>query len=290
MTKLIEKHLRPRERDLGGFTVRRVLPYSGGRGVGPFVFFDHMGPARFAAGHGVDVRPHPHIGLATVTYLFDGEIIHRDSLGFVQPIRPGDVNWMVAGGGIAHSERTAPDEKARGPRLHGIQAWIALPVAEEERTPGFWHHPAATLPKITAHGANLTLIAGEFAGQQSPVHTFSPTFYLDARFDAGGRVELPAALGQRAVHVVDGALSLDGIEVAAGGMAILTDGADAAVIATAACRAMLLGGAPLEGPRHIWWNFVSSRKARIERAKDDWRQGRFAPVPGDNEFIPLPEE
>jgi redox-sensitive bicupin YhaK (pirin superfamily) len=290
MTKLIEKYLRPRERDLGGFTVRRVLPYSGGRGVGPFVFFDHMGPARFAAGHGVDVRPHPHIGLATVTYLFDGEIIHRDSLGVVQPIRPGDVNWMVAGGGIAHSERTAPEEKAQGPRLHGIQAWIALPVEEEERTPGFWHHPAATLPKISAHGVNLTLIAGEFAGQQSPVRTFSPTFYLDARFNAGGCVELPAALGQRAVHVVDGALSLDGIEVTAGGMAILTDGAEVAVIATADCRAMLLGGAPLEGPRHIWWNFVSSSKARIERAKDDWRQGRFAPVPGDNEFIPLPEE
>ncbi|MGE0652736.1 MAG: pirin family protein [Alphaproteobacteria bacterium] len=286
----IEKHLRPRERDLGGFTVRRVLPYGGGRGVGPFVFFDHMGPARFPAGHGVDVRPHPHIGLATVTYLFDGEIVHRDSLGFVQPIRPGDVNWMVAGGGIAHSERTAPEEKARGPSLHGIQAWLALPLAEEESTPGFWHHPAATLPEITSEGARLTLIAGDFEGQQSPVRTFSPTFYLDVRFNAGGRVELPAALGQRAVHVVDGALSLDGIELAAGEMAILTDGADATVIATEACRAMLLGGAALEGPRHIWWNFVSSRKARIERAKDDWKQGRFAPVPGDNEFIPLPEE
>jgi hypothetical protein len=280
MSMLIEKHLRPRERDLGGFTVRRVLPYGGGRGVGPFVFFDHMGPARFPPSHGVDVRPHPHIGLATVTYLFEGEIIHRDSLG--------DVNWMVAGEGIVHSERTAPEEKARGPRLHGIQAWLALPLAEEERTPGFWHHPAASLPEIATDGARLTLIAGNFAGERSPVRTFSPTFYLDARFESGGRVELPAALGQRAVHVIDGVLVLDGTEIVAGEMAILADGADAAVVATAACRAMLLGGAVLEGPRYIWWNFVSSSKARIERAKDDWKQGRFAPVPNDNEFIPLP--
>ncbi|MQA65191.1 MAG: pirin family protein [Alphaproteobacteria bacterium] len=289
MSTLIEQHLRPRERDLGGFSVRRILPYAGGRGVGPFVFFDHIGPARFPAGHGVDVRPHPHIGLATVTYLFEGEIVHRDSLGFIQPIRPGDVNWMVAGRGIAHSERTAPEEKARGPRLHGIQAWLALPLAEEERTPGFWHHPAASLPEIATDGARLTLIAGAFAGQQSPVRTFSPTFYLEAHFDAGGRVELPVALGQRAVHVVDGALSLGGVEIVAGEMAVLAEGADAAVVATAACRAMLLGGAALEGPRYIWWNFVSSSEARIERAKDDWKQGRFASVPDDNEFIPLPE-
>lgn len=285
----IRKIIRPRERDLGGFSVRRILPYGGGSGVGPFVFLDHMGPARFDVGKGIDVRPHPHIGLATVTFLFDGEIVHRDSLGCVQPIRPGDVNWMVAGRGIVHSERTAPEHKARGSGLHGMQAWIALPRAEEERAPAFVHHPASTLPQLSSEGTTLTVIAGSFAGERSPAETLSPMFYLAAEMAPGGALDLPAGLGERAAYVVEGAIAIGSRKIGAGELAILTDGADARLTAESGARTMLLGGTPLDGPRHIWWNFVSSSEARIEQAKADWKAGRFGIVPGDAEFIPLPE-
>lgn len=290
MSEIIDTLIRPRERDLGSFSVRRVLPYGGGRMVGPFIFFDHMGPARFAAGQGIDVRPHPHIGLATVTYLFEGEIVHRDSLGYVQPIRPGDVNWMTAGRGIVHSERTAPERKAAGSSLHGIQTWLALPLADEETGPGFVHHPAATLPVIDADGVRLTVIAGELAGARSPVAVCSPMFYAEARLAPGGSLALPAGLGARAVYVVDGAVAVGNESVAETEMAVLAMGADIAVESRDGARVMLLGGAPLDGKRHIWWNFVSSDPVRIEKAKADWKAGNFASVPGDNEFIPLPED
>lgn len=290
MSKLIETLIRPRERDLGGFSVRRVLPYRGGTMVGPFIFFDHMGPARFPVGTGIDVRPHPHIGLATVTYLFEGEIVHRDSLGFVQPIRPGDVNWMTAGRGIVHSERSAPEEKARGPRLHGIQTWLALPKKDEEMAPAFVHYPGAGLPVVEEAGVRLTVIAGEIAGACSPVATRSPTFYGEARMEKGATLALPGVLGARAVYVVEGTADIGGEAVRPAEMAVLAMGPGAIVRAETDARVMVLGGEPLDGKRHIWWNLVSSDPVRIEQAKADWREGRFASVPGDDEFIPLPEE
>jgi redox-sensitive bicupin YhaK (pirin superfamily) len=286
----VERFIRPRERDLGGFTVRRVLPYAARRMVGPFIFLDHMGPTRFPEGKGVDVRPHPHIGLATVTYLFEGEIVHRDSLGFVQPIRPGDVNWMTAGRGIVHSERTALEEKAKGPRLHGIQSWVALPKAHEETAPAFHHHPAAALPVIEIPGGTVRVVAGGIDGTASPVVTFSDMLYLDTTLSEGARLALPASLGERALYVVEGTLAIGDTAVAPTEMAVLADGADVTVTAAQDTRAIAIGGSKLEGERHIWWNLVSSSRDRIERAKADWKGNRFARVPGDDEFIPLPEE
>ena len=278
-----------RPRDLGGFSVRRVLPAGGLQTVGPFIFFDHIGPAVFAPGTGVDVRPHPHIGLATVTYLYAGEFMHRDSLGSAQLIRPGDVNWMVAGRGIAHSERTPPDVRlAGGASIHGIQTWIALPRQHEEAEPAFEHHPASTLPEIRLPGAVLRLIAGEAFGEQAPASVFSPMFYLDAALEAGGTVELPAQYEERAVYVAEGEIAVEGSHYGPGQMVLFAAGSTAAPLATMPSRTMLLGGAPLDGPRHIWWNFVSSSRERIEQAKRDWQRGAFAPVPGDDERIPLP--
>ena len=281
--------IEPRARDLGGFSVRRILPVARRRMVGPFVFFDHMGPAAFPAGEGIDVRPHPHIGLATVTYLFEGEILHRDSLGIVQPIRPGAVNWMTAGRGIVHSERSGPEERARDARLHGIQSWVALPRGDEETAPAFHHHPAETLPVVERDGAHMTLIAGTAYGANSPVATFSPTFYLDAVLEAGAAIDLPAEHEERAVYVVEGGVTLAGEDLAAGRMAVLAPGGAPRITAKEASRLMLLGGAPMDGRRTIWWNFVSSSKDRIEQAKADWTAGRFPEVPGETEFIPLPE-
>lgn len=286
----VEQVLYPRRRDLGGFSVRRALPAPERKTIGPFIFFDHMGPAEFAPGQGIDVRPHPHIHLATVTYLFAGEILHRDSLGFVQPIRPGAVNWMTAGRGIVHSERTADDTRRTGQSLHGIQSWIALPRAEEEREPCFVHHPAGTLPILEDGGARLTLIAGTALGATSPVEVFSPMFYLDAELAAGAVVELPAELGERAAYVVTGSVDAGVDRYVDGALVRFADGGSAVVRAAAPSRVMLFGGAPLDGERHVWWNFVSSDPRRIERAKDDWRNGRFAAVPGETEFIPLPED
>jgi len=281
--------IQPKSRDIGGFSVRRLLPHAGRRTVGPFIFFDHMGPAKFAAGQGMDVRPHPHIGLATVTYLFSGEIVHRDSLGYVQPIRPGDVNWMTAGSGIAHSERTDPARRDGTEILHGIQTWVALPKASEEIAPAFVHHPAATLPEMNDGGVHLRVIAGTAYGRRSPVEVFQPTLYVAITLQAGAKIKLDDTHEERCLYVAEGGIELGGAAYTEGDMLVLKPRAEAVVTATAPARLMLAGGAPLDGKRHIWWNFVSSSAERIEQAKRDWREGRFAKVTGETEFIPLPE-
>ena len=277
-----------RKRDLGGFEVRRILPYGGGRMVGPFIFLDHMGPVSFPAGHGIDVRPHPHVCLATVTYLFEGEIEHRDSLGVVQTIRPGDVNWMTAGSGIVHSERTGAQLRAAGHKLHGLQSWVALPRSDEETDPAFHHFSVSQLPLQEADGVGMRLIAGEAYGLRSPVHVFSGMFYVDAICNAGALLELPLEHAERAAYVVEGSIELEGRAFAEGTLLVFTKGEAVKLRAKTASRIALLGGAPLDGARHIWWNFVASTPGRIDRAKRDWADGKFAKVPGDNEFIPLP--
>jgi hypothetical protein len=286
----IERVIVPRSRDLGGFTVHRVLPAPERPMVGPFVFFDQMGPAAFAPGQGIDVRPHPHIGLATVTYLFEGEILHRDSLGTVQPIRPGAVNWMTAGRGIVHSERTAPTVRAAGGRVAGLQAWVALPREAEDSEPSFAHYDRDALPLVEAAGAAVRLIAGTWLGRRSPVATASPTLYADVALEAGAGLAVPEDYVERAIHVVDGEVVIDDGRVPAGTMAVLRPGLDVTVTAPVASRLMVLGGAPLDGPRTLWWNFVASTPDRIERAKADWKAGRFPAVPGDDEVIPLPAD
>jgi len=285
----IEMIIEPRERDLGGgFKVRRILPYAKRRMVGPFVFLDQMGPTEFPPGGGIDVRPHPHIGLATVTYLFEGEIMHRDSLGFVQAIRPGAVNWMTAGRGIAHSERTPQELRHSGHGLHGLQSWVALPVEAEETEPAFSHHPADSLPSWSDGGGSFRLIAGAVQGREAAVPVFSPTFYVDADLQAGARWQLPDEYEERAVYVVSGTVEVDGQRLEAGRLAVVRTG-PTTVSASYPARVVALGGAKLAGERHIWWNLVSSRPERIEQAKADWKAGRFATVPGETEFIPLPE-
>jgi redox-sensitive bicupin YhaK (pirin superfamily) len=277
-----------RKRDLGGFEVRRILPYGGGRMVGPFIFLDHMGPVTFAAGQGIDVRPHPHVCLATVTYLFDGEIDHRDSLGMEQAIRPGEVNWMTAGSGIVHSERTGARLRASGHKLHGLQSWVALPLSDEETPAAFHHFPVPQLPVHEAAGLHLRLIAGEAFGLRSPVRVFSQMFYADAMLERDATMNMPTEHAQRAAYVVEGAIEVEGGAFDEGTLLVFAEGESATLRATRASRVALLGGAPLDGARHIWWNFVASSPARIERAKRDWANGKFAPVPGDSEFIPLP--
>jgi redox-sensitive bicupin YhaK (pirin superfamily) len=286
---MIELVIPQRRKDLGGFEVGRSLPYAGGRMVGPFIFFDHMGPADFPAGipKTVDVRPHPHIGLSTITYLFEGEIMHRDSVGSEQAIRPGEVNWMTAGRGITHSERF---ERARreGDRLHGIQAWIALPERDEEMEPAFFHHGAADLPAYEQGGLWARLVAGEAFGAKAKVETRSPMFYIHWELAAGTRASVPDEYSERAVYVVAGALEVDGRAVNAGEMVIFTAGKPAEVKATQPSTVLALGGEPL-GQRFIEWNFVSSSKERIEQAKADWRAGRMKlPDLDHDEFIPLP--
>jgi redox-sensitive bicupin YhaK (pirin superfamily) len=285
----IDLIVEPRPRDIGGFEVRRVLPVAQRRSVGPFVFFDQIGPATLAAEHGVDVRPHPHIGLATVTYLFEGEIMHRDSVGSVQPIRPGDVNWMTAGSGIAHSERTPQESRNRANPLFGIQSWVALPKAQEEADPAFFHHPAATLPKIEGEGKTARIIAGTAFGQRAPVATFSETLYCDVALKAGAKVEVPIEHEERAIQPVRGRIGIAGRVIEPGAMLVLRPGLKVTIEALDDARLMLLGGAAMDGPRHMWWNFVSSSQERIEQAKADWKAGRFGRVPGETEFIPLPE-
>ena len=278
--------------DLGdGFFVARLVPQIARRSIGPFVFFDYFGPVDFAPGKGVDVRPHPHIGLATVTYLFDGAQMHRDTLGSVQEISPGDVNWMTAGRGIAHSERTGEDMRARGHRLHGIQTWVGLPEADEEAPPAFQHFSRTQLPEREDKNVTLRLIAGEAFGLKSPVKVFSPIFYADARFAAGGALHYTADHEERAFFVVDGEVQTGTSEVhGPGAMLMLDKDEEVTLYAEAPARVMLFGGAPLGGQRHIWWNFVSSSKDRIERAKQEWKDGKFGLIPGDDqEFIPLPE-
>jgi redox-sensitive bicupin YhaK (pirin superfamily) len=276
-----------RQRDLGGFVVRRVLP-SERQMVGPFIFFDHLGPTQFAPGQGIDVRPHPHIALATVTYLFSGSLEHRDSLGTVREIRPGDVNWMSAGSGIAHSERTPRAARASGEHVHGIQSWVALPDGQEDGAPTFVHHPAAALPTRVDDGVDLSVIAGEAFGLRSPVVTLWPTLYVHAQIAAGATLEVPPDYGERAVYVVEGELAAGEVRVTEGQLAVLEPGMKSTLRALGDSRAMLLGGEPFPTPRHIWWNFVASSQERIERAKERWERRQFPAVPGETEFIPLP--
>lgn len=281
----------PRAHDVGGFEVYRALPAKGRQMIGPFIFFDQMGPGEFLTGKGLDVRPHPHIGLSTVTYLFEGEIMHRDSLGSLQPIRPGALNWMTAGQGITHSERTAGELRGQSNRLFGIQSWAALPAAMEEVAPDFTHHPAESLPVIADGGARLRLIAGEGWGARAPVETHWPLFYADLELEAGASCPLPDAHEERGAYVVQGAVSVAGQVFEAGRMLVFRAGDALAIRAEGGqgARLLLLGGAVMDGPRHIFWNFVSSRRDRIEQAKADWAAGRFTMVPGDDkEFIPLP--
>ena len=283
----IDTIITPNERDLGEFTVRRVLPAKARRRVGPFVFFDHIGPAEFPPGKGIAVRPHPHIGLATITYLFEGVIMHRDSLGFVQPIQAGAVNLMTAGRGIAHSER-AGDDLDETSKLHGIQSWTALPDDEEEREPGFVHYPAAELPQLDIDGCTVRIIMGECFGECSPVTTYSDTLYIECVIPAGREITIPGDSPELAAYIVTGAVRISGDEFTDGVMLVARPGQPLDIRAVADSRVMIIGGESL-GERHVWWNFVSSSRERIEQAKDDWREGRFAPVPGDDEFIPLPE-
>nr|WP_279158294.1 pirin family protein [Pseudomonas corrugata] len=281
--------LAPRVHDLGGFQVRRAVPTLQARSVGPFVFVDHMGPTVFAPGNGIDVRPHPHIGLATVTFLWSGTIRHRDTLGSVQDISAGDVNWMTAGRGIAHSERTPQGLREGEHPLHGMQTWVALPLADEETAPAFHHHAAAELPRIERGGALLRVLAGRGYGAEAPARVFADTLYVAIDLDADTQIELEASHPQRALYVLDGEAQLDGADIPRQHLVLLDLGVNHRLRAKTPLKAMLLGGEPLDGPRHLWWNFVSSSKERIEQAKLDWREGRFGPVPGDDEFIPLPD-
>jgi len=284
----IAKLIEGRPRDLGGFSVTRLLPSPRQRMVGPFVFFDHMGPADFAPGQGIDVRPHPHIGLATVTYLFDGAFMHRDSLGTVIEINPGAVNWMTAGRGIVHSERSPDALRAAGHRIHGIQSWVALPHANAEDAPAFVHHPADTLPEIDLPGVALRLIAGVAFGATSPVQFPHKIVYLEAWIESGASLTLPADWEERGIFVVAGEVTVDGVPVGANTLAVLEPGSALRLYSPGISHVMLLGGAPMDGERLVDWNFVASSSERIEAAKADWRAGRFPQVPGESEFIPLP--
>jgi redox-sensitive bicupin YhaK (pirin superfamily) len=280
----------PRSVDLGGFQVHRALPSARSRMVGPFIFFDHFGPAVFRAGDGVDVRPHPHIGLATVTYLFDGEIVHRDSLGTAMPIRPGAINWMTAGRGIVHSERTAAEHRSGGEPIHGLQLWVALPMKDEETAPAFVHTAAVDIPELRQDGMTLRVVAGTLHGLRSPVATSWDTLFLDAQLKGGAILPLDAEHEERAVYVIAGEIEIGGDRHGPERLLVLRPGDRVEVRAVSDAHFVVVGGAAMDGPRHIWWNFVSSRKERIEAAKADWRAGRFAIVPGDTkEFIPLPE-
>ncbi len=279
----------PRVRDLGGFDVRRALPAAQRQMVGPFIFFDQMGPAEFLTGEGIDVRPHPHIGLATITWLIDGEIMHRDSLGSAQVIRPGEVNWMTAGRGIAHSERTPEAVRPRTKSLFGLQSWIALPKTREETAPTFAHHAADALPVIEDTGMRAVLIAGTGWGATSPVEVFSETVYADVTLAAGTVLPIPGEHEDRAIYLLSGEIEIAGDRFEPGSLLVLHPGGTVGVRALSDSRLLVLGGATMDGPRHIWWNFVSSSKDRIEQAKADWQAGRFDIVPGDDEFIPLPE-
>jgi len=281
--------LNPHARDLGGFTVQRLLPAFPTKMIGPFIFFDHFGPIAFAPGEGADVRPHPHIGLATVTYLFEGEMIHRDSLGSVQTIEPGAVNWMTAGRGIVHSERTPPETRVRAHRMHGVQTWVALPKDREMAEPSFSHQPKATLPEIVRPGVTMRLLAGTAFGERAPTPIFSPMFYVAVEMEPGATIELPPEHEQRGVYAVDREVLVAGEALPAQHCAVLAEDATVRLEATTGARVMLFGGAGMDGDRKIWWNFVASSRALIDAASECWREQRFPPIPGETEFIPLPE-
>jgi redox-sensitive bicupin YhaK (pirin superfamily) len=285
---VIDLLIEPRTRDVGEFTVRRALPDRRRQRVGPFIFFDHMGPAEFRPGTGVNVRAHPHIGLATITYLFEGEILHRDSLGYVQPIRPGAVNWMTAGKGIVHSEKVTEEIRAHGQRLHGLQTWVALPLEAEEAEPAFQHYPAEDIPAVSVDGAGIRVILGSAFGVSSPVATKSETLYAEVNLEPGQSVAIPEA-EELAVYVVEGSVAVNPDFVNARVLAVLENGASGKVTAESQARIMFAGGDALEGERVIWWNFVSSSRERLEKAKQDWREQRFDAVPGETDFTPLPE-
>lgn len=278
----------PKSKDLGGFSVKRVLPASKARSIGPFVFFDEMGPAQFPPGEGINVRPHPHIGLSTVTFLFEGEILHRDSLGYVQPIQPGAVNLMTAGKGIVHSERTSEERLANGQALHGIQVWMALPEDSQEIDPAFVHYPRQELPVITSDGVQTTVIIGAFENHTSPVTVLPQTLYLEQQITSGNTSVLTPVVEQRAIYVVEGKVSIGSCEIESGTMAVLKSGEDVSVLAQEDSRIMVIGGESFS-PRHMFWNFVHASPERIEEAKQAWKNDEFEKVPGDEEFIPLPE-
>ncbi len=286
----IETVIVPRARDIGGFEVRRALPSAQRQMVGPFIFFDQMGPILMKSGQGIDVRPHPHIGLATVTWLFDGIMFHRDSLGSEQPIAPGELNWMTAGRGIVHSERTPAAELARERKVFGIQSWVALPKAQEETAPGFEHVDVSKLPLIQDRGITARVVAGSIYGLTSPVKTHSDLFYVDAKLDVGAVLPLPAGHEERGIYVAEGEIEIAGSVFPENRLLVFRPGDAIAVKALKPSRLMLLGGEPMDGPRYIWWNFVASSRERIEAAKNDWKEARFDIVPGDEtDFIPLPE-
>lgn len=288
MSGAIQTIIKPHVQDLGGFSARRLLPSDKRTMVGPFIFFDHLGPADFPPGNGVDVRPHPHINLATVTYLFEGALLHRDSLGTIQEIRPGAVNWMTAGKGISHSERSPECDRTSQSILHGIQTWVALPDESEETDPWFHHHPATDIPAWESEGVSIKLIAGEVDGHVSPVKTFSPILYLALQFPAGGHFSLKTDYSERAVYSVTEGLTVDGQAVEQHRLVMLEPSQTVEITSDTAGRCMVIGGEPL-GTRHKWWNFVSSRLDRIEQAKQDWKDGKFGQVPDETEFIPLPK-
>lgn len=286
----IEKLITSRPRTLGGIPIGRVLPVVGKRQVGPFVFFDQMGPVDLPAGSGIDVGPHPHIGLATVTYLFEGELLHRDSLGSELVIRPGAINWMTAGRGIVHSERTPPELWRTGSRIHGLQIWVALPRDLEEAEPDFVHYPAESLPRGEVNGVEVRVLCGSAYGMSSPVRTASRTLYVECVLPAGAELELPEE-EERAAYVVEGEIDCEGERASSGRMLVFAERSAHVVRAVTKARLVVIGGDALDGPRHIHWNFVSSSRERIEEAKSDWREGRFPKVPGDEgEPIPLPED
>ncbi|HEX8621291.1 MAG TPA: pirin family protein [Allosphingosinicella sp.] len=286
---IILQTLHPATHDLGGFKVHRTLPHRERTTIGPFIFFDQMGPAKLEAGGGIDVRPHPHINLATVTYLFAGAIDHRDSLGTFATIEPGAVNLMTAGRGIAHSERSPAALRADGPELSGIQTWIALPKAKEEIDPAFEHVARDRLPLVQGGGAAARVVMGSLWGAASPVTCHSETIYADIQLDPGGAMPVDAGADERAVYVAEGEASLDGLELERSVLYVLPPGVAATLRSASGAHVMLCGGAPLDGPRHVWWNFVSSSRDRIQQAREDWRAGRFALPPDDrDEFIPLP--
>jgi len=282
--------LKPHTKDLGGFEVQRLLPSIDARLVGPFIFFDHFGPAVFPPGEGVDVRPHPHIGLATVTYLLEGAMMHRDSLGSVQRIAPGDVNWMTSGAGIVHSERTSPEDRASGHRLHGLQTWVALPKAHEQDEPSFTHCASASLPTISLPGVTMRVIVGTAFGQRSPAPTFSPMFYVSVEMEAGSAFDLHPEHEERGVYAIDGEVLIAGQALATHHMAVLRSWTTVRIEARTRAVLVLLGGSKMDGERLIWWNFVASSKELIDAASERWREQGFPTVPGETEFIPLPDK
>ena len=280
----------PRSVDLDDFAVRRALPHSTRRTVGPYVFFDHFGPAEFRSGKGLDVRPHPHIGLSTLTYLYNGEIIHRDTLGMNAAIHPGEVNWMTAGRGIVHSERTAPERRVEGEPLHGLQLWIGMMSKDEEIDPGFAHLGGEELPIVSGEGKTVRVVAGKMFGAVSSLNTTSETIFADISLEEGAAMPLDPDYEERAIYVSSGEVDIAGDRFDTGRLLIFRPGDRITITAVRPSRIAVVGGAPLDGPRYVWWNFVSSRKERIDQAKEEWKQGRFGKVPGDEiEFIPLPE-